>query len=311
MAETPKLNHPWLIAVWPGMGQVGLGAGYFLMAKLKAEQTAEFAAPDLFDVEQIGVKRGLILPIRLPKSRLFLWRDPQQRRDLLIFLGEAQPPLGKLRFCSALIDHAVKLGVERVITFAAMATDRGPSEATQVYAAATDRSLLDQLGEFEIESLEDGQIGGLNGVLLGAANAAGISAACLLGEMPHVFAQFPYAGASLAILRKFTAWTQLELDLGELEAEATALREQFAELWHRAEHALRQPRDEDEEDEFQPELDESAGGLTRSERQRIEELFEQAAHDRSRAYELKRELDRLNVFAEYEDRFLDLFKASE
>ena len=30
--------------------------------------------------------------------------------------------------------------------------------------------------------------------------------------------------------------------------------------------------------------------------------------DRSRAFELKQELDRLEVFKEYEDRFLDLFK---
>ncbi|MBV8318546.1 MAG: hypothetical protein JOZ53_26700, partial [Planctomycetaceae bacterium] len=46
-------------------------------------------------------------------------------------------------------------------------------------------------------------------------------------------------------------------------------------------------------------------------RRRIEQLFEQAKQDRSYAYELKRELDRLNVYPEYEDRFLDLFKKSE
>jgi len=43
-------------------------------------------------------------------------------------------------------------------------------------------------------------------------------------------------------------------------------------------------------------------------RQRIEKLFDQAAKDRSKAFELKQELDRLGVFKEYEDRFLDLFK---
>ena len=43
----------------------------------------------------------------------------------------------------------------------------------------------------------------------------------------------------------------------------------------------------------------------------IEQLFEQASKDRSKAYELKRELDRLEVFPEYEDRFLDLFKKPE
>lgn len=43
----------------------------------------------------------------------------------------------------------------------------------------------------------------------------------------------------------------------------------------------------------------------------IERLFEEATQDRSKAYELKRELDRLEVFADYEDRFLDLFKKPE
>jgi hypothetical protein len=43
-------------------------------------------------------------------------------------------------------------------------------------------------------------------------------------------------------------------------------------------------------------------------RDRIEMLFDKARKDRSRAYELKQELDRLGVFAEYEDEFLDLFK---
>jgi hypothetical protein len=43
----------------------------------------------------------------------------------------------------------------------------------------------------------------------------------------------------------------------------------------------------------------------------LEALFARAAGDRSAAYELKRELDRLGVYREYEDRFLDLFKRSE
>jgi hypothetical protein len=41
---------------------------------------------------------------------------------------------------------------------------------------------------------------------------------------------------------------------------------------------------------------------------RIEELFAQAEKDRSRAFELKTELDRLGVFRQYEDKFLGLFK---
>ena len=51
--------------------------------------------------------------------------------------------------------------------------------------------------------------------------------------------------------------------------------------------------------------------LNEADRQSIERLFDQSATDRSKAFELKQELDRLGVFKEYEDRFLDLFKTSE
>ena len=53
------------------------------------------------------------------------------------------------------------------------------------------------------------------------------------------------------------------------------------------------------------------GGLRPEDENRIHNLFEQSRRDRAHAYELKRELDRLGVYREYEDRFLDLFKLAE
>ena len=64
------------------------------------------------------------------------------------------------------------------------------------------------------------------------------------------------------------------------------------------------------EEEYSPEPADE-GRLSREDEQRIEALFDQAQQDRSKAYELKRELDRLEVFKDYEDRFLDLFKKRE
>ena len=34
MSEKPELQHPWLVAIWPGMGDVALYAGVYLLAKL-------------------------------------------------------------------------------------------------------------------------------------------------------------------------------------------------------------------------------------------------------------------------------------
>ena len=81
--------------------------------------------------------------------------------------------------------------------------------------------------------------------------------------------------------------------------------QKLGELLVQMQQAIEQQAPAEEESAVQ-EPDEE--GLGPDDEQRIEQLFEQAKQDRASAYELKRELDRLGVFKEYEDRFLDLFK---
>jgi proteasome assembly chaperone (PAC2) family protein len=306
MPETLKLNHPWLIAVWPGMGNVAVSAGYYLLAKLEMHVIAEFEASELFDVNAVEVKQGKIQPVRRPRNQFFLRTDPNRKRDLVLFLGEAQPPIGKYRFCRRLIDYARELGVERVFTFAAMATQMHPEQRSRVFGAATDKESLQELKRLELEMLEDGHIGGLNGVLLGAAAESSLRGACLLGEMPHIFSQLPFPKASLAILEVFTTITDLHIDFTELTEQAQVMEQQLGELLTRIEKSYGQQFPSEEEG-YSPEAPEEKG-LSSAEQQRIESLFQQAKKDRSKAFELKQELDRLKVFKEYEDRFLDLFK---
>src|SRR5439155_24960507 len=136
---------------------------------------------DLFEVEHVEVKKGLIKSGQLPRSRFFTWKDPQAERDLVVFIVEAQPPIGRYAFCKRLVEFAAELGVERVFTFAAMATQMRPEDDSRVVAAATDAATLAQLRELDLQVLEEGQIGGLNGVLLGAAAEAGLHGGWLLG----------------------------------------------------------------------------------------------------------------------------------
>jgi len=306
MAEKVQLTHPRLVAVWPGMGNVALNAGIYLLAKLDMKLIAELEAGDLFDVDYVEVKEGLIQTGRRPRSRFFVWIDPAHKHDLVVFLGEAQPPLGKYPFCRQLIAYAQELGVERVFTFAAMATQMHPEHPSRVFGAATDAESLEELKRLELEVLREGQIGGLNGVLLGAAAEAGLRGACLLGEMPHIFAQLPFPKASLAILETFTTMTGIELDFAELAEQARATEQQLGELLARVEQTYGR-QEPAEEEAAGPEAPEPQR-LGSANQQHIEKLFDQAAKDRSKAFELKQELDRLGVFKEYEDRFLDLFK---
>jgi proteasome assembly chaperone (PAC2) family protein len=317
VADQLQLTHPWLIAVWPGMGHVALNAGVYLLAKLGMTAVAEAQTGDLFDADHVEVKDGLVQPPRRPRNRFFVWTDPDKKRDLVVFLGEAQPPLGKYTFCKQIVASAQEHGVERVFTFAAMATQMDPDAESRVFAAATDESSLDELKRLDLTILEDGHIGGLNGVLLGAAGEAGLRGSCLLGELPHIFAQFPYPKASLAILEIFKGLAGIDLDLTELAEQAEAADRQLHELLARARE---ENEEEDEESEFETnggepeEIRPAATAETRpdpADVKKIEELFDSATKDRSKAFELKRELDRLGLFKQYEDRFLDLFRKSD
>lgn len=309
MADEIRLNQPWLVAVWPGMGQVAISAGYYLMAKLGMHRLAEFSAEELFDVGHVDVKGGLIRTGRLPQSRLFVWNDPHRQRDLIVFIGEAQPPLGKYAFCRRLIESARRLGVERVFTFAAMATQMQPGDDSRVFGAATDPESLVELKRLQLVILEDGHIGGLNGVLLGVAAEKGLHGACLLGEMPHMFAQLPFPKASLGVLKAFAELAGISIDYTEMSEQAKHMDKELGKLLAQMEanNAEQQQAPADEETIPQEQLpgDEDIGP---EDRDHIEQLFEQAGRDRSNAYELKRELDRLGLYKEYEDQFLDLFK---
>jgi proteasome assembly chaperone (PAC2) family protein len=309
MSDERKLNKPWLVAVWPGMGHVAISAGYYLMAKLGMHVLAEFSPRELFDVEHVEVKGGLIKSSRLPRSRLFVWKDPKQERDLVVFIGEAQPPLGRYVFCRRLIEYAQQLGVEKIFTFAAMATQMHPEHAARVFAAATNEAALAEVRKQDVEVLEDGQISGLNGVLLGVAAEMGLPGGCLLGEMPHVFAQLPFPPASLAVLQVFSKLAGVEIDLSELSQQAQEMGKKLGEILAEVERKIheQQGAEEEEQEGFLP-PPAAEPRVSPADERRIERQFEAAREDRAKAYELKGELDRLGVFDLYEDRFLDLFK---
>lgn len=313
MAGEQRFRHPSLVAVWPGMGQVALTAGYYLMAKLGMHQVAELSAREFFDVDHVDVKNGIVSMGRMPRSRLFGWRDPKGEHDILVFLGEAQPAQAKYGFCSQLLDRAQEFGVERIFTFAAMATQIHPEHDCRVFAAATNPTALKQFQNRDVEILEEGQIGGLNGVLLGLAAERGLNGICLLGEMPHIFTHVPFPKSSLAVLRVFTELAEIELDLAELTEQAAVVEKGLGDLLAKVADAMQRKQGGETEAEEEPIAPQPAEepGLRAEDEQRIERLFAEAEKDRSKAYELKNELDRLEVFRDYEDRFLDLFKSPE
>jgi proteasome assembly chaperone (PAC2) family protein len=309
------------------MGSVALGAGSYLVNKLGAQLAHELPARDLFDIQQIDVKDGLASIGRLPRSMFFQWRNPRGERDLLIFIGEAQLSPGGYALCHKLLDYAEQRGVKRIVTFAAMATQLHPTGEPRVFGAATEKRLVEEMKQHRVEILEEGQISGLNGVLLAAGAERGLPGLCLLGELPFFAVGVPNPRASQAALEVFAEMVGIELDLAEIAAQAKTVETALLQLLEKMKEAAAEQSETGEEGfsvrEFtSPEeeaLEEPKPGeekktpprLDLATRNRIESLFREAQQDRGQALRLKAELDRLGVFELYENRFLDLFKKAE
>lgn len=321
MPAMDDLRSPWLVAAWPGMGVVGFGAAAHLVNALQAQPVAEVQPRGFFDIERVEVARGVLQKVRLPRTVFHAWRDPAGRRDLLVLLGEAQPQGRGYEYCEEVVRTARGLGVERVLTFAAMAAVIDPRAEPRVLAVtAPDDSLHDELRQANVEVLEEGEIGGLNGVLLAAAAAEGLPGIGLLGEFPYFATSLPNPKASRAVVGAFSRLAGIPVDLTALDQQAAEVEKGLIELLDRLEHEAEEASEaeaaaaEEDEDETVELVDEVPGapeGLSRDVRARIETLFERARHDRQAALELKAELDRQGVFKKYEDRFLDLFKRGE
>lgn len=334
--DVGKPREKWLVAAWPGMGTVSIGAAAYLVNMLGARFVHELPGRDAFEITHVEVKAGLAAPGPTPRSVFFEWPDPKGKRDLLIFIGEAQPPAHGYALCHNLLDYAQARGVQRVFTFAAMATQLHPANAPNVFGVGTNGEAIRELQNLEVTVLKEGQITGLNGVLLAAAMDRGLQGTCLMGELPYFATGVPNPGASQAVLEVFTTLAGIKIDFAQLAEQAQTVKEGLLTMLEKLQDTAREQQ-EDEESFTVPEFemeetpddeadqasddsasekesdgdDQSTPSLSNAEQHRVESLFRAAAQDRNKAFELKAELDRLGVFQQYEDRFLDLFKRAE
>ncbi len=299
--EVPK-NIPVLMAGWPGMGNVGIGAADYLRRKLDGKVCAKIDVSRYCFPESIEVDSGIGRIPDLPAHDIYLISDP----PFFVFEGEVQVGgEAGLSIAQELLDFAVEHGVKTVYTGAAFASPVSALDPARVFGVATDERLKQTFPALGVEPLAEGRISGLNGLLLGLAGSRGLPAACFLATMPHYAIQTPNPKASKAVVQVLERILNTSVDMTEIDAaiaESDRVLGEFESRVNEAIQALKQQAERsasDEEEEHQPEPHEVMD--------RVERLFEQVQRDRSKAGILKAELDRWGLFHLYEDRFLDLF----
>jgi len=321
--KRPKLKEPYLICAWPGMGEVAFKAATYLVDKLKAQEFAEISAEDFFYLTGSIVQAGILNAPQLPFNKFYYWKNPatkiggsakhyggnSEERDLIIFISNAQPDLAKAQsYCERIIHLAKNFNVQRVISFAAMPQAIDHTQPSKVWFAATSGEMKDILTKYNFQLLSEGQISGMNGLFLGMAKKNGFEGFCLLGEIPLYTIQIENPKASYAVLGALNRILNIQIDLHSFIEEAGVMENEINKLLDYLK--LGPPVGPIGEEDIER-IKKTLTQLTKlpvSIKDNIEKLFNLAKADISKANELKHQLDTWNVYKEYEDRFLDLFK---
>lgn len=304
------LAAPTLLAGWPGMGSVGVGAINYLRRHLDAVPFADIDMSEYFCHEEVVVENGIAKLPDMP-SHVF-YHVPG--KDLIIFESEAQVAgQGGMALMNSVLDLAQDLEVQAIYTAAAYAIPMRHNDEVHVLGISNRETLRDHILPHGVEVLEQGNISGLNGLLLGFAGARSISAACLLATMPHHVVQMPNPKASRGIVKVLSSLLDLDVDMTEMDEAVNEMGRVLEEIEEKIRSAFTSMEGEGQVPPQElGDVDEEA--VPAKVMERIERMFLQVSHSASpqqskvMAAQLKEELDRWNLYTVYEDRFLNLFR---
>ncbi|MBI4294969.1 MAG: PAC2 family protein [Chloroflexi bacterium] len=223
--EEPVLKDPYLVAAWPGIGNIGLTSVDYLRDRLEAVEFAEIEPHHFFLPHTVNIERGVFEALKFPRS-LFYYKKGE--RDLIIFVGEMQPSAEEdiYQIANCVLDVAQHFGVKRVFTAGAAVAPIHHTMKSRVWAVPNGPELLDELRKHNVLLMSEigerggqGSITGLNGLLLGVAKKRGIDGVCFLGEVPMYVANFPvpYPKASLAILDVLMSSLDIKVDVKDMD----------------------------------------------------------------------------------------------
>jgi len=228
----PELRRPVLVAAFRGWNDGGQGAtlaaGY-LAKQWNAQQFAEIEAEQFYDFQamrpQVTLEDGMTRRLEWPENSFFHAEIPGTGRGAVILLG-TEPNLRWKTFSGLVLGLAQELSIERAVTFGSLLADVPHTRPAPVTAAATDESLMSELG---LEPSRYEGPTGIVGVLLGACRDAGITSLSLWAAVPHYVSLAPSPRAALSLVRRFGELMSIDVDVSELEQAANEYSEQVSE----------------------------------------------------------------------------------
>ena len=219
VSSRPELRRPVLVAAFRGWNDGGQGAtlgGGYLARQWGAESFAEIDPENFYDFQavrpQVSLEEGLTRKLEWPENTFLHAPIPGLDQDAVILLG-VEPNLRWKTYSGLVLELAQDLGIELVVTLGSLLADVPHTRPAPVSAAASDPSLVEELG------VEPSRYEG----------PTGIPSVSLWAAVPHYVSLAPSPRAALALCRRLGELVGTDIDLDELEQAGEEYAEQVTE----------------------------------------------------------------------------------
>lgn len=173
----PKLDKPFLIGCFPGVGSVGESVADYIIQMFDGELFAELFSPRLPDY--VIVKAGIC---HLPSYAFYAIRSVKP--NLIVMLGSAQPPHDDYEafyeLCEDIVSFAKRMDVKGVVGVGGFLAPGMPRE---IYVAYTSERLAKLFLEVGAKPMTPGRIIGGAGLIPAMAAEQGIEGISLLASV--------------------------------------------------------------------------------------------------------------------------------
>lgn len=295
-----KYVRPILTILWPHSSPPVANVGGEFTGRFSMEDHSIFLPTELAAATGAEIREGHFHSFTGLPVRLFEWRDPLEEHDLLMITCEPPTPGSITQECRDILNLVCPPNIDKVVTFAGRASSHSTSSEYSASVTAARHCDLSGLNP-KLNVFQEGSLVGPEGVLLGMASELDLPGFCIVVDF-DVDTGFVSPQATRQMFDAFSLLTGIDLSRGKLSKQAIRMQKHIKSMVSKNNaNDPGQPAEscESVEDQFR-----HAENIAM-----IEQMFTEAKADKSLANHLKAELDRLGLYDQYEDTFLDLFRS--
>ncbi len=232
----PILRDPVVLVAfggWNDAADAATTAIKFLIDRWKLTKFAEIDAEEFFDFTESRPTVKFIddfhRMIVWPSNQIFAQTEPEQTRDIILFLG-VEPQLKWKTFSEAFLTFCQQFNVSEVVFLGALLADVPHSAVVPLTGTATTLTMVERLHEMNVRQSRYEGPTGMIGVLQDVCRRSEIPAASIWAAAPHYLAATPNIKVTSALLTAINTFLSFGLDLQEIQTDALRFEEQISLL---------------------------------------------------------------------------------